>query len=165
MLVLGVDPGSLTTGFGLVEKKKNRMTCVHAGTVTASSKIPFHDRIHYIFRSMVEIMTRYRPQELAIEDMFFAKNVKSALKIGHARGAVLIGAVQCGLKIYEYSPLEIKKSVVGYGRATKEQVRSMVQTLLQLRGPLNLDTSDALAAAICHIHWMRFESSRQPDRG
>lgn len=156
MIVLGVDPGSLVTGYGLVEKINNRMACIHSGVIAASSTIPFHDRIHYIFTSMAEIMTTYRPQELAIEDVFFAKNVKSALKIGHARGAVLIGAVQCGLKIYEYTPLEIKKSVVGYGRATKEQVRSMVQAILNIKSQIGLDTSDALAVAICHLNWARF---------
>ena len=106
---------------------------------------------------MVEIMTHYQPQEMAIEDIFFAKNVKSTLKIGHARGAVLIAAVQCDIKIFEYTPLEIKKSVVGYGRATKEQIRSMVQIILQLKTKLGFDASDALATAICHLNWKRFD--------
>ena len=157
MLVLGVDPGSIATGYGLIEKKNNRMACIHSGAVTSSHKTPFHQRIHHIFQDMVEIMTRYRPQELAIEDVFFAKNVKSALKIGHARGAVLIAAVQCSVKIFEYTPLEIKKSVVGYGRATKEQVCSMVQVILNLQKPVSYDTSDALAAAICHLNWSKYD--------
>ncbi|MFZ7112892.1 MAG: crossover junction endodeoxyribonuclease RuvC [Desulfatiglandales bacterium] len=157
MLVIGVDPGSMATGYGLIEKKSARMACIHSGAVTSSSKIPFHQRIHHIFLEMVEIMTRYRPQELAIEDVFFAKNVKSALKIGHARGAVLIAAVQCSVKIFEYTPLEIKKSVVGYGRATKEQVRSMVQVILNVQKPVSYDTSDALAAAICHLNWSKYD--------
>jgi crossover junction endodeoxyribonuclease RuvC len=106
---------------------------------------------------MVEVMGHYRPQEMSIEDLFYAKNIQSSLKLGHARGAVLIAAVQCGIQIFEYTPLEIKKSVVGYGRATKEQVRSMVRIILKLKGNLNLDTSDALAAAICHLNWSRFE--------
>jgi len=108
---------------------------------------------------MEEIMTLYRPQELAIEDIFFAKNVKSALKIGHARGAVLIAAAQNGIKIFEYAPLEIKKSVVGYGRASKEQVRSMVQVILKLKTQPGLDASDALATAICHLNWTRYDST------
>jgi len=157
MLVLGVDPGSRKTGYGLVEKKNNQMTCIHSGIISLSGSIPFYQRIHNIFQSMVDIMTRNRPQEMAIEDVFFAKNVKSALKIGHARGAVLIAAVQCGIKIFEYTPLEIKKSVVGYGRASKEQVRSMVQIILNLKTQPNLDTSDALATAICHLNWTRYE--------
>jgi len=96
---------------------------------------------------MSEIMNRYRPEEMAIEDLFFHKNLESALKIGHARGAVLIAAVQNNVKIFEYSPLEIKKSVVGYGRATKEQVRSMIQLILKMKTLPALDASDALATA------------------
>ena len=108
---------------------------------------------------MAEVISRYRPEELAIEDIFYAKNIQSSLKLGHARGAVLIAAVQCGVRIFEYSPLEIKKSVVGYGRATKEQVRSMVRMILNLKTMPNLDTSDALATAICHLNWIRFDDS------
>lgn len=158
MLVLGVDPGSQVTGYGLVEKKNDKLTCIHSGHITSSSKIPFYERIHKIFQSMVEVMDHYGPQEMAIEDMFYAKNIKTSLKLGHARGAVLIAAVQCGIQIFEYTPLEIKKSVVGYGRATKEQVRSMVRIILKLKSIPNLDISDALATAICHLNWSRFES-------
>ena len=159
MLVLGVDPGSRVTGYGVLEKKGNEISLIHSGHIRSSGKIPFYERIHKIFQSMVRIMGDYHPQEMAIEDMFYAKNVQSSLKLGHARGAVLIAAVQCGLKIFEYTPLEIKKSVVGYGRATKEQVRSMVRIILKTQIDLNLDTSDALATAICHLNWSRFESS------
>ena len=157
MLVLGVDPGSIVTGYGLVEKRNNQMTCIHAGTISSSGKIPFYERIHKIFKSMIEIMTHYQPQEMAIEDIFFAKNVKSSMKIGHARGAVLIAAVQCDIKIFEYTPLEIKKSVVGYGHATKEQIHSMVQVILKIKTKLDFDASDALATAICHLNWKRFD--------
>ncbi len=159
MLVLGVDPGSVVTGYGLIEKKQNQMSCIHAGAISSSNNVPFFQRIHKIYQSMVDIMDRYRPQEMAIEDVFFSKNVKSALKIGHARGAVLIAAVQSGVEIFEYAPLEIKQSVVGYGRATKEQVRSMVRVILKLETKLNLDTSDALATAICHLNWTRFDKT------
>jgi crossover junction endodeoxyribonuclease RuvC len=160
MLVLGVDPGSLVTGYGLLEKKGNRMTCVHLGAITSARHVPFYERIHKIYRSMVEIMEHYQPQEMAIEDVFFAKNVKSALKIGHARGAVLVAAVESGVNIFEYTPLEIKKSVVGYGRATKEQVRSMVQVILGLKNHPGLDTSDALATGICHLNWTRYDGKQ-----
>ena len=156
MLVLGVDPGSRITGYGLVEKKDRHMTCVHAGTITSSGKAPFYERIHKIFQSMIEIMDQHRPQEMAIEDVFYAKNIKSSLKLGHARGAALIAAVHCGVKVFEYTPLEIKKSVVGYGRATKDQIRAMVQVILKLKTQFGPDTSDALAAAICHINWVRY---------
>lgn len=158
MIVLGVDPGSRVTGYGILEKRKNDISLIHYGHIRSSGKTPFYDRIHNIFQSMVKLMEDYHPQEMAIEDMFYAKNVQSSLKLGHARGAVLIAAVQCGLRIFEYTPLEIKKSVVGYGRASKEQVRSMVQIILKFKGSLQLDTSDALATAICHLNWARFES-------
>jgi crossover junction endodeoxyribonuclease RuvC len=157
MLVLGVDPGSLSTGYGLVQKEENRLIYVGGGKISLPSSLPFSQRIHNIFESLVEIIGTYHPEEMSIEDIFFAKNVKSALKIGHARGAILVAAVQCGLKVFEYTPLEIKQSVVGYGRATKEQVRSMVKLLLQLDIPLSFDTSDALAIAICHHNWVRIE--------
>jgi crossover junction endodeoxyribonuclease RuvC len=158
MLVLGVDPGSSVTGYGLVHKKQDQMICIHAGHITSSGRTPFFDRIYNVFESMGDLMKRYGPQEMAIEDIFYAKNVKSSMKLGHARGAVLIAAVQCGVRIFEYSPLEIKKSVVGYGRASKEQVCAMVQRILKLSTKPNLDTSDALAAAICHLNWSRYFS-------
>jgi crossover junction endodeoxyribonuclease RuvC len=156
MLVLGVDPGSMITGYGLVEKKEGHISCVDAGIISSPGNSPFYDRIHNIFLSMVEIMHQYKPLEMAIEDVFFAKNVKSSLKLGHARGAALIAAVDCGVKVFEYTPLEIKKSVVGYGRATKEQVCSMVQIILKHPKRFGPDTSDALAAAICHLNWTRY---------
>jgi len=156
MIVLGVDPGSRVTGYGLVEKSGNQITCLHSGTFGTSLNRPFFERIYEIFQAMSEIMNRFRPEEMAIEDLFFHKNVESALKIGHARGAVLIAAVQHQVKIFEYSPLEIKKSVVGYGRATKEQVRSMTQVILKMKALPPLDASDALATAICHLNWTRF---------
>jgi crossover junction endodeoxyribonuclease RuvC len=151
MLVLGVDPGSLNTGYGLVKKEHNSLICVGGGRISFPRSQPFSTRIHTIFTSLVEIIQAYHPEEMSIEDIFFAKNVKSALKIGHARGAALVAATQCGLK------MQVKQSVVGYGRATKEQVRSMVKLILNLDTHMPLDTSDALAIAICHHNWVRIE--------
>ena len=156
MIVLGVDPGSIVTGYGLVKKIRNETTCIHSGRISFPGNLPFYNRIHKIYLAMVDIMREYGPREMAIEDVFYAKNVKSSLKLGHARGAVLIAAVQCGVQIFEYTPLEIKKSVVGYGRATKEQVRSMIRIILKLKEIPSLDTSDALAVAVCHTNWSRF---------
>jgi len=157
MLVLGVDPGSRITGYGLVDKKDNLVSCVEAGVISSPGNVPFYERIHKIYISMVGIMDRYQPGEMAIEDVFFAKNVKSSLKLGHARGAALIAAVNCGVKVFEYTPLEIKKAVVGYGRATKEQIGAMVQVILKHPKRFGPDISDALATAICHLNWTRFE--------
>lgn len=159
MLVLGVDPGSLVTGYGLVKKEGGTLTYVGGGKISFPHPWPFHQRIHRIFSSLVEIIETYHPEEMSIEDIFFAKNVKSALKIGHARGAALVAAVQGGVKVFEYTPLQIKQSVVGYGRATKEQVRAMVKVLLKLDTQFSLDTADALAGAICHHNWVRFEDT------
>jgi crossover junction endodeoxyribonuclease RuvC len=157
MLVLGVDPGSLNTGYGLVDKQRQRLSYVGGGNISPPSSLPFPRRIHYIFQSLVQIIDAYQPDEMSIEDVFFAKNVKSALKIGHVRGTALLAAAQQDLKIFEYTPLQIKQSVVGYGRATKEQVRAMVKLILQLDIPLSFDASDALAIAICHHNWVRIE--------
>jgi crossover junction endodeoxyribonuclease RuvC len=157
MLVLGIDPGSRVTGYGLVEKQPHRLHYIDAGIISAPDPVPLYRRIHRIFQGIVEIMMQHRPQELSIEDVFVAKNVRSSLRMGHARGAIMIAAVQCNIRIFEYTPLEIKKSVVGYGRASKEQVRSMVQVILKLKTPPVTDAADALAAAICHLNWTRYE--------
>lgn len=159
MLVIGIDPGSHITGYGLIERKNSRLFCVDHGIVRAPAKSPFSQRIYHIFKEVSEILERFGPAEMAVEDLFYAKNAKSSLKLGHARGAIFVAAVQNNLKVFEYTPLEIKKSVVGYGRATKEQVRTMVRVILELDTDLPLDTSDALAAAICHLHWRSFEKA------
>ena len=165
MIVLGVDPGSRVTGYGFVEKQMNRLTCLHGRGRRPPGRsallrenpphLPLHGGASWI---------SHRPDEMAIEDVFFAKNVKSSLKIGHARGAVLIAAVERGIRIFEYSPLEIKKAVVGYGPATKEQVRAMVQRILRLSSTPSLDTSDALATAICHLNWTRWKPPERKTR-
>jgi len=159
MLVLGVDPGSIVTGYGLVNKEDTKLTYVEGGKISFPHPLPFHQRVHRIFSSLIEIIETYHPEEMSIEDIFFAKNVKSALKIGHVRGAALVAAVQCGLNVFEYTPLQIKQSVVGYGRATKEQVSAMVKAILNIDTQLPLDTTDALAVAICHHNWIRFEDT------
>jgi len=162
MLVLGVDPGSVVTGYGLVEKSQRRLRCVDAGVIRLSKHTPLCERIHGVFRGLVDLMRRHEPAEMSIEDVFFAKNAKSALKIGHARGAALVAAVECGVRVHEYSATQIKQSVAGYGRASKEQVRAMVVRILGLDFLPALDASDALAAAICHAHTKRFQKEPSP---
>lgn len=163
MIALGVDPGSIVTGYGLVEKKGGSLRYIGGGDILLPTSWPFYLRVHGIFKSLIDIMQKYKPEEMSVEDIFFSKNVKSALKIGHARGAVLVAATYCNIKVFEYSPLQIKQSVVGYGRATKEQVREMVKFILRLnnRDKLSFDTSDALAAAICHQNWLQFDSGHK----
>ena len=158
MLVLGVDPGSRITGYGLVEEKNHEIFCIRTGIIKPPDTLSFPQKIHRIFQDIVKILERYAPQEMAVEDLFFAKNARSALKLGHARGAALVAAGQHDIPVFEYTPLEIKKSVVGYGRADKEQVCTMVKIMLRLEKPVPLDASDALAAAICHINNSKFRA-------
>jgi crossover junction endodeoxyribonuclease RuvC len=165
MRVLGVDPGSRITGYGLLEEKNREISFIEAGLVKPPEKMPFSQKIHRIFQGLVEILDRSAPDAVAVEDLFYAKNARSSLKLGHARGAALIAAGQHNIPVFEYTPLEIKKSVVGYGRADKEQVRSMVSMMLQLKKQVPLDASDALAAAICHINSSRLITLTQKSLG
>ena len=156
MRVLGIDPGTVTTGYGVVEESGGRLVYVEAGGITTSAKLPFPERLKIIYDGLEAVIARHRPDAVAVESLFFAKNVQSALKLGHARGVAVLAAVNAGLPVSEYSALEIKKAVVGYGQAEKEQVMKMVGTLLGMRElPKPLDATDALAAAICHINSAR----------
>ncbi|MEA3409138.1 MAG: crossover junction endodeoxyribonuclease RuvC [Candidatus Eisenbacteria bacterium] len=153
VLVLGIDPGSIVTGFGLVEQDDGGMRLVAWGSVRTSSKAPLPERLSRIYAETVRMIDAHRPDEIAVENVFQAKNVRSALKLGHARGVTLLAAAQAALPIFEYAPREVKQSVVGTGSATKLQVASMVDRLLGLSGQKLLeDESDAVAVAICHFH-------------
>ena len=165
MRVLGVDPGSRITGYGLLEERNREISFIEAGLVKPPEKMPFSQKIHRIFQGLVEVLDRCTPDAVAVEDLFYAKNARSSLKLGHARGAALIAAGQCNIAVFEYAPLEIKKSVVGYGMADKEQVRSMVNIMLRLKKQVPLDASDALAAAICHVNSFRLRTLTQKNPG
>ena len=150
---MGIDPGSNCTGFGVVEEVKGNLQAIHWSSVRTSPKDAFPQRIKNIYDELVIAMEKFTPEAVAVEDLFYATNVKTVIKLAQTRGVALLAAVNCGLRVAEYSPLEIKQSVVGYGRADKNQVQDMVTTLLRLKEkPEPLDASDALAAAICHIH-------------
>ena len=153
MRVMGIDPGSNCTGFGIVEEVKGNLCAVHWSSVHSSPKDTFPKRLKHIYDELTIAMKAYSPDVVVIEDLFYATNVKTVIKLGQTRGVALLAAANSGLQIAEYSPLEIKQSVVGYGRADKNQVQDMVTILLRLKEKPNpLDASDALAAAICHIH-------------
>jgi crossover junction endodeoxyribonuclease RuvC len=153
VLVLGIDPGSIVTGVGLVEQDESGMRLVVCDSVKTSSGTPLPQRLSRIHAETSRLIAAHRPDEVAVENVFQAKNVKSALKLGHARGVTLLSAAQAELPIFEYAPREVKLSVVGTGSATKGQVASMVDRLLGLNGrKLPEDESDALAVAICHLH-------------
>jgi crossover junction endodeoxyribonuclease RuvC len=151
--VLGIDPGSETTGWGVVENDGRRYRLVEYGTVKAPARERFSARLLKISNGIEEIIARFEPDVCSIEEAFFATNVKSALKLGHARGVILLAAERARVEIHEYSPRLIKQTVVGYGNAEKHQVQEMVRVLLSLaKVPEPHDAADALAIAICHFH-------------
>ena len=162
--MLGVDPGSRITGYGLLEEQNSRISFIDAGLIKPPEKLPFARKIHRIFQGTAELLERFGPDAMAVEDLFYAKNARSSLKLGHARGAILAAAGQHDISVFEYTPLEIKKSVVGYGRADKEQVRSMVNAILGLKKQVPIDASDALATAICHVNSSRLRMLQEKSR-
>ena len=153
MRILGIDPGSGSTGYGLIETDGSRHKVILYGAIKTQARQPFHLRLLKIHQDLSRILSREKADIMAIEEVFHATNVQSALRLGHARGIALLVAAQQGLDIYEYSPLEIKSAVVGYGRAEKNQIQAMVKLLLDLSEIPSPDhAADALAVAICHAH-------------
>jgi crossover junction endodeoxyribonuclease RuvC len=154
MRVLGIDCGSEYTGYGVVEEANDGRLVAHAaGAIKLKTGSPMATRLQKIFSELTAIIAEHRPEVAAIEDVFYAVNVKTALKLGQVRGVAMLAASSCGLEVAEYSPLSIKSAVVGYGKAEKQQVQQMVTRLLNLAAPPeSTDASDALAIAICHIH-------------
>lgn len=149
--ILGIDPGSRITGFGIIEREGSRTRYVESGCVRVGDG-DFMPRLKMIFDGISEIVATYRPAEVAIERVFMHRNPDSALKLGQARGAAICAVLQAGLPISEYTPAEIKQATVGKGNAAKAQIQHMVQALLQLPGVPQADAADALAVALCHIH-------------
>jgi crossover junction endodeoxyribonuclease RuvC len=153
MRVLGIDPSLHSTGFGIIEDKGGRLAPVAYGVIKPTAKIPLHLKLAEIKTELETIIRSYGPAEAAVENPFFARNMKTALLLGQVRGAVLVAVAGTGCALAEYSALEIKKAVTGYGQADKEQVLTMVQALLGLEDDrIPLDASDALATAICHLN-------------
>jgi len=151
--IFGIDPGSGRTGYGCVETDGSRHRIIVCGAITASASASFPERLLGIHRGLAALLGEHRPDCVAIENLFHANNVRSALKLGHARGVAMLAAVEAGLTVFEYTPAEIKRAVVGYGRAEKPQVQHMVKIILGLdRVPSPHDAADALAVAICHVH-------------
>ena len=153
MRVFGIDPGSERTGYGCIETDGSRHRIVMCGAVGAPASASFSEKLFEIHRRLGELLATCRADSVAIENIFYAANVRSALKLGHARGVAMLAAAQAGLTVVEYTPAEIKRAVVGYGRAEKQQVQHMVKLLLGLAAvPSPHDAADALAVAICHVH-------------
>ncbi|MBW1709976.1 MAG: crossover junction endodeoxyribonuclease RuvC [Deltaproteobacteria bacterium] len=151
-VALGIDPGSKITGYGLVTKEGGELKLVAAGLLKTSQRAPLPERLNQIYCGLQKIIKEHSPTEVAVEDIFYAKNVRSAIRLGHMRGIALLAAAAADLPVYEYAPTVIKMAVVGYGRASKEQVNHMVKRLLKTDMDLRPDASDALATAICHIN-------------
>lgn len=162
MIVLGVDPGSEVTGYGVVETAGGRSRAVVWGTVRPTGAATFPAVLKQIHEGLSRVVAEHRPEFAAVEDIFYAANVRTALKLGHTRGAILLSLELAGVPVFSYTPLAVKKALVGYGRASKEQVQEMVKLILGLRGQeLPIDASDALAAALCHAQsygtWLRVQ--------
>jgi crossover junction endodeoxyribonuclease RuvC len=159
MRVLGIDPGSLVTGFGVVEEQANGLQAVTWGAVRTTARQPLAERLQRIYDGLLKTVQTWQPDAVSVEQVFFAENPKTALILGHARGVALLTVAHAALPLVEYSALEIKLAVTGYGRAAKSQMQQMVKTLLRLDTlPQPADAADALAAAICHLHTQRFNT-------
>jgi crossover junction endodeoxyribonuclease RuvC len=157
VLVLGIDPGTAITGYGLVrEGDDDGLALVECGAITTPAGQPLAERLQTIYRGLAELVARHQPDTSAVEELFFSRNVRTALSVGHARGVTLLALADAGLTIHEYKPLEIKQAVAGYGGANKQQVQEMVRMLLNLEHvPQPDDAADAVAVAVCHIHSAR----------
>lgn len=149
--ILGIDPGSRQTGYGVIDSDGRASQHVDSGCIYAKGE-DFASRLGYIFQQVAELIVTYQPAELSIEQVFVNKNIDSALKLGQARGAAICAAVQGGLSVHEYAPKAVKSAVVGSGNASKEQVQHMMSMLLRLEQGLQADQADALAIALCHAH-------------
>jgi crossover junction endodeoxyribonuclease RuvC len=153
MLILGLDPGSARTGYGLIESRGGRLRALTYGVIQPPRDTPFLERLPFIARQLEDLLRRARPDAAAAEDIFLARNTRVALKLGHVRGAALLPVLTAGIPVHEYATRLVKKTVTGFGGAEKEQVCRMVRMLLGVREEiLVLDASDALAVAICHAH-------------
>lgn len=157
MIILGIDPGTQKTGYGLIQKSGNKFLHVDNGLIVLNPKTPMSKRLEEIFSKISALIKEFRPQALALEDVFIAKNVRSILKLGHARGVILLAASLTNIPVFEYSPSQVKLAIASFGHASKEQMQKMVRIHLNLKEVAAEDASDALAIALCHCQTKRFE--------
>ena len=160
MLVIGVDPGTAITGYGLVrDDEHGKLVAVDFGVITTPSNLPMPERLLQIYQRLRELLSRYHPESGAVEKLFLQRNVRTAISVGQGRGIALLALAEAGILVAEYTPLEIKQAVTGYGGAEKMQVQQMVKYILELSEiPRPDDAADALAVAICHLHCARTQS-------
>ena len=152
MIILGIDPGTLTMGYGIIEANDDEITLVGCGALTSRARSPIGERLSYLYGALCEIISQYQPEAVAVEQPFMAKNVRSALAVGRAQAVAMLAASQQGIPCYEYTPAQIKQSVASYGASSKAQIQEMVKLHLGLAEiPQPDDAADALAVAICHL--------------
>jgi crossover junction endodeoxyribonuclease RuvC len=153
MRVLGIDPGTAITGYAIVEEDVGELTLIEIGVIRTPANTPLPSRLQSIYNDLLEIVETYQPESSAVEELFFSRNARTAMSVGHARGVTLLALANAGLPIAEYTPMQIKQAVTGYGNAGKHQVQEMVRMLLNLReAPRPDDAADAAAVAICYLH-------------
>mgnify|MGYP001024227363 CR=1 FL=1 len=151
MIIMGIDPGFAITGYGIVKYEGNRFIPMDFGAIITKSSMKLPKRLSLLYNQLGEIIKKFKPEAISIEELFFNKNIKTALTVGHGRGVAVLAAAESGVDVFEYTPLQVKQAVVGYGRAEKTQVQQMVRVLLGLSDiPKPDDAADALAIAICH---------------
>jgi crossover junction endodeoxyribonuclease RuvC len=159
MLVIGIDPGTAIMGYGVIREEGQKFEAVDYGVVRTSPTLPMAERLLFLYEELSLIIAKYKPTVAVVEELFFSKNVRTALAVGQARGTAIVAAAKQGLDVREYTPLQVKQAVVGYGKASKEQVQEMVKMLLHLpEMPQPDDAADALAIALCHLHTKDFEA-------
>ena len=164
MIILGVDPGTAITGYGILQSDGDDLTMIDYGAIMTPADWLMPRRLQQIYAELSALIAKHQPTDAVVEKLFFSKNVRTALSVGQARGVALLAAAQADLTIHEYTPLQIKQAVVGYGRAEKQQIQQMVKMLLQLDFvPQPDDAADALAVAICHAHSARFEKMKNEE--
>lgn len=153
MIILGIDPGTATTGFGLVKKEGSKLYPIDYGCIETKSKVAMPDRLNEIYKQTEKIINKYKPDTLACEELFFFKNLKTAITVAQARGVLIVSGRKNQIPVFEYTPLQVKQALTGYGRAEKKQIQKMVKLMLNLEEiPKPDDAADALAVAICHAH-------------
>ena len=153
MIILGIDPGYAIVGYGVLEYKNNHFSVIDYGAITTDAGMPFNRRLEHIYDEMTELFNKYRPDAMSIEKLFYNSNAKTVIDVSQARGVIMLAAQKNKVPAFEYTPLQVKQSVVGYGRAEKKQVQEMIKRILFLeKVPKPDDTADALAMAICHGH-------------
>jgi crossover junction endodeoxyribonuclease RuvC len=159
MIIMGIDPGFAITGYGIVKYEGNKFSVINYGAITTEASMALPQRLLEINNRLEELISIYNPNVVAIEELFFNKNIKTALTVGHGRGVAVLSAAKAGLEVFEYTPLQVKQAVVGYGRAEKAQVQQMIKAILNLQAiPKPDDVADALAVAVCHAHSYKMSS-------